>query len=386
MRGHIRFGILALSFVAPFAVVMPAAAQTTDVGKWEIEVHGGGVWPTNPAGGSAGLPGPGQVFATATTMPTPAPSSRRESSWYFGDGAVLFNQAVASLFTQATNPAIPPRIAALDSVLGSSLGVRKPAGSIGISVSRALTRRLSAEFRADYSRARLQITESNSDAIEATRATFITAWEGLIRFNPNRVLNSVTSTAALENGSGHQLLTSGALIINLRSAGNVIPYAAVGGGLIATSGEMPTTTLLGNYQFRLGAGGAPINETDSVTVSAARDGHTFAGILGGGVKYFVSARWGIRFDVRAAIGKNGVGTSLNAAPSVADLRPSGRGVLNAEPTIQFSNNSIDPVNAAGVTAVAASTLTGPTITDFRTFSGSGVVSYTNVVTGIFWRF
>jgi hypothetical protein len=68
------------------------------------------------------------------------------------------------------------------------------------------------------------------------------------------------------------------------------------------------------------------------------------------------------------------------------LLPAGRGLLNADPTIQFSNNSSDPVTALGVTAVAASTLTGPAMTDLRTWSGSGVSSHTNITAGIFWRF
>ena len=386
MRAHIRFGMVALWFAGPAAVVAPASAQTSDARKWEVEIHGGGMWPTNPADGTISLPGPGQVFTTATSMPTPPPSSRRESSWYFGDGAVLFNQAVVALFGQAVGgPATPARIATLDPVLGRSLVGQKSRASLGISVSRAFTPRIGTELSVDYSRVRLHITESNSDAIEATRASFIPAFEGMIRFNPNRVLNSVTSTAAFENGSGHQLLASGALIINLRTTGNVIPYATFGAALISMSGETPSTTLRGNYQFRL-PGGPPINETDSVTVSAARDDRTLAGILGGGLKYHVSPRWGLRLGVRVALSKNTMKTVLDATPSVTLGLPVGRGALSGEPSIQFTNNSTDPVTALGVTAVAASSLTGPAISELRTFSGSGVVTHTTLNAGIFWRF
>jgi hypothetical protein len=137
----------------------------------------------------------------------------------------------------------------------------------------------------------------------------------------------------------------------------------------------------------LGAGGAPIDETDNVTARAAFDNRTLAGVLGGGVKYHVSPRWGIRLGVRVALSKNAAETVLDAAPNVAlGLRPAGRGVLAANPSIQFSNNSSDPVTSLGVTAVAASTLTGPAITGFRTFSGTGIVTHTGVITGVFWRF
>jgi hypothetical protein len=282
---------------------------------------------------------------------------------------------------------LPGRIITLDPVLARSFGAWQPGPSIGMSVSRTLTPRLGAELSIDYRRARLRITESNSDAIEATRASFIQAFEGMIRFNPNRVLNSVTSTAAHEDGSGHQLVASGALIVNLKTTGDIIPYATLGAGMIMHSGGLPSTTLRGNYQFLLGAGGAPIDETDNVTVRAALDNRTLAGVLGGGVKYHVSPRWGIRLGVRVALSKNAAETVLDAAPNVAlGLRPAGRGVLAANPSIQFSNNSSDPVTSLGVTAVAASTLTGPVITGLRTFSGTGIVTTTSLITGVFWRF
>jgi hypothetical protein len=388
------FWMLALCLVELVAVVAPAGAQTADSGKWEIEFHGGGMLSTNPTAGTVSLPGPGQLFTTAAIYPPPAPpvlvvaSSRRESSWYFGDGAILFNQVAAALAASsvAMTAPFPGRIITLDPVLGKSLGERRGGGSVGARVSRVLTPRLSAELSVDYSLARLQIAQANSDAIEATRASFISAFGGLITSNPSRVLKSLTSTATLENGGGRELFTSGALIINLKTAGHIIPYAAVGASLISTTGTMPSATLKGNYQFS-NPSGSPINETDTVTVRDARDERTVAGILGGGVKYHVGPRWGIRLDARVSLGKNTASTVLDATPNVAlGLLPAGRGLLNADPTIQFSNNSSDPVTALGVTAIAASTLTGPAVTGVRTFSGSGVSSQMNITAGIFWRF
>jgi hypothetical protein len=371
---------MTLSLTALVIAAPPAGAQPGEAAKWEVEIHGGRVWPTNPGGGTMSLPPPGEVFITDTRVTVPAPTSRRESSWYFGDGAVLFNQAVAALGM------LPGRIAALDPVLGRPLATRKPGGSIGVSLSRALTPRLGAELSVDYSRVRLYIAKPNSDAIEATRASFVPAFEGMIRFNPNRVLNSVTSAAAFDDGNTYQLFAAGSLVVNLRDSGTLIPYASLGVGLIAIGGEMPRTTLNGNYQFRL-PGGPPINESDSVTVRAAGGDRTLAGIVGGGVKYQVSRGWGIRLGVRIAVSGNAADTILDAAPNVAlGLLPAGRGVLGGNPSIQFSNNSTDPVNALDVTAVSASSLTAPPIAGFRTFSGRGVVSHTNVTAGVFWRF
>ncbi|MEP7308540.1 MAG: hypothetical protein ABJA98_23795 [Acidobacteriota bacterium] len=387
-----KFKILSLSLVVLAAAVSPAAAQTEDPGKWEIEFHGGGMLPTNLTAGTVSLPGPGQAFSTAAIYPPQSvitvASSRRESSWYFGDGAILFNQAAKALETSQVGMStpFPGRIVTLDSVLATSLGQRRRAGSIGARVSRVLSPRISAELSVDYDLARLQITQGNIDSIEATRASFIAAFNGLITANPGRVLKSLTSTAAIDNGSAHQLFTSGALTINLRTTGKVIPYATVGASLISTFGKKPSATLEGNYQF-LNPSGSPINETDHVTVRDARDDHTVAGILGGGVKYHVSPRWGIRLDARVSLIKNSASTVLDATPNVAlGLLPAGRLVLNADPTVVFSNNWSDPVTAQSVTAVAASTLSGPAMSGVRTFSGSGVASDTNITAGIFWRF
>jgi hypothetical protein len=153
------------------------------------------------------------------------------------------------------------------------------------------------------------------------------------------------------------------------------------------TGKMPSATLKGNYQLLLAGARAPVNETDNVTGRDARDDRTVTGILGGGVKYHVSPRWGIRLDARVSLSQNAASTVLDATPNVAlGLLPAGRTLFNADPTIVFSNNSSDPLPLLGVTAVAASTLTGPAMTGLRTFSGSGVSSHTNITAGMFWRF
>lgn len=76
----------------------------------------------------------------------------------------------------------------------------------------------------------------------------------------------------------------------------------------------------------------------------------------------------------------------DATPNVARLTPAGRGALGGTPSIQFSNNSTDPVTSTGVTAVAASSLTGPPLSGHRTFTGSGAMSQANVTIGVFSRF
>ncbi len=80
---------LLLLAVAVFGGVVPATAQER---KWEVEVHGGGMLAANnPTEGAATLPDPGAPFTTQLGA-----ASRRVSSWYFGDGALLRVRGLAA--------------------------------------------------------------------------------------------------------------------------------------------------------------------------------------------------------------------------------------------------------------------------------------------------
>ena len=69
---------------APQPQARPAVPAKT---KWEFEVRGGLMTGSSPGGGVGTLPGPGNAFVTFNGF-----ASRQISSWYFGDGALLFNQ------------------------------------------------------------------------------------------------------------------------------------------------------------------------------------------------------------------------------------------------------------------------------------------------------
>jgi hypothetical protein len=371
-------------------VVPGAQAQTR---KWSVELHGGGMLPTHPTGGRSALPGPGAPFTTAGIFGPPAPpvlvvsTSRQVSSWFFGDGAVLFDQAASAVSANPVAMTAPfaARIVALDPVLGRSLGELDPGGSIGMRISRTITPRFAAELSVDYSLSRVQLTEANRRSIEATRASFIPAFTGLITSNPGRVLTAVNSTAELDPGDAHQLLSTAVLVVNLMTKGRVVPYAAVGAGLMSFHGESPRVSLTGNYRFS-NAAGAAFNETDTITVSDRRPNRAFAGILGGGVKYELAARWGVQLDVRVSLSRNSVSTELDARPAVVlGQTPAGRVTLNANPTLQFGN-SANPVTGLGVTGLAPSSLSGPPIERFLTWSSSGTSIQTQMAGGIFWRF
>ena len=375
------------------AGVTPTAAQGA-ASKWEIEIHAGGVMPGGSSGGTATLPAPGERIPTAGIYGPPAPpvlvvaSSRQVSSWYFGDGAVLFDQAATAV---AANPVamtapFPGRIVALDPVLGGSLGSFGSGAGIGVRLGRTVTRRLAVELSFDYSTRSARVDDATRAAIEATRASFIPAFQGVIASNPSRAITSLTSVSAIDEGHARQLFTSGSLTVNLKTTGEVIPYALAGAALVSIHGERPTAALTGNYRFSNTTTGATFNETDSVVAHDVRETRTPAAVVGAGVKFHVKGRWGIRVEARAFIASDGGSTTLDAAPNVAlGQLPAGRVTLNADPTIQFGNSS-NPVTGLGVTALAPSTLSGPALSGVRTWSAKGVLTNTIVSSGIYLRF
>jgi hypothetical protein len=107
----------------------------------------------------------------------------------------------------AANPlamtgAFTGRMVSLDPVLGSSLGEARRTGSIAARVSRQLTPRFSAELSVDYGLARLEITPASRQLIDATRASFIAAFNGLITSNPGRTGAPNLNLHAAADGAG----------------------------------------------------------------------------------------------------------------------------------------------------------------------------------------
>lgn len=370
-RGALRSCVLGLAgalglltLCAQTAAAQPAPANTA--GKWEVEVLGGATLANHPTDGrSAGFE-PGGVMTTLTGRP-----SRRVSSWYFGDGALLLNQLSAAFGTRA-------RMTPLDEALTTAVVRRRPGGSFGLRVGRALNGRFTAEGSLQYHVATLQVTPSALAAIETSRTTFVAAWNDLFLNSPFLTPN-VTSLSAVDQGRAWQILAAGTLNIALRRTAAVIPYVALGGGVVTNIGSAPGASLTGRYQPRF-RGVTPIDETDSVTLRFAVDRHVLVGIIGGGLKYTVSPRWGVRWDARAYLSRNAVHTIVDAHPTVS---PPPAGVSFAlsfpfNPTVQF----------AGGNAFTGfqSSLSGPAIEDFRTFSGTGLQTQIAVTTGVFWRF
>jgi hypothetical protein len=209
--------------------------------------------------------------------------------------------------------------------------------------------------------------------IEAARASFVPALTALIANGPF-VGPTVTSVSTIQDIGGRQTFTTGAFNINLKTAGKAIPYVSVGGGFRTNTGGTPNASLEGNYRFQT-LGLFPMNETDSVTLrTSIRDGAV--GVVGGGLKLFVSRRVGVRFDLRAFLDKGSTGTLVNTGSHGSTASPAGVAASLTTPSIQFSNNP----------ALGPSSLSGSPLSNFQSFEGRGLQSQTNITAGLFLRF
>jgi hypothetical protein len=365
MRSHVARPVISCATLLVLGTA-PAAAQTAP--KWEVEFHAGGLVASNPTGGTTALPPAGPGFTTSVGR-----TSRRASSWYFGDGAALLNEIQAAFGTPASQ-----RITPLNDVLNAPLATRRNGVAFGFRVSRAITSRLAAEATVDFSPAKLEMTRDAERSIETTRTGFETAFNGLLAGAPVSG-RTVTSRSTLQDSSGGQLLTSGTLNLALRTTGNVIPYVTGGAGVISALGDQPGATLEGNYRFSL-VGIYPMDEKDLVTVRVSVPDNDLVGVVGAGARYVASPRWGMRVDGRVYLGRDRLDTVVDASPSVAANGPVSPAPLSSSttPSIQFSNN---PPGTG-----PQSNLTGEAITGFRTYEGSGVRSQFALTAGLFWRF
>lgn len=104
-------------------------------------------------------------------------------------------------------------------------------------------------------------------------------------------------------------------------------------------------------------------------------GRAFVAIIGGGLKWALSHRVGVQVDVRAAMGPNTMATRVDAKPNTTIGTPQGYISTLTSPSIQFSGN-----------ANVKSSLSGPALTGFETFTGTGVQMRLSANGGVFFRF
>ena len=330
---------------------------------WEVDVHGGSLTGSNPEGGTFALPPPGPLV--------PPNQNRPVSSWFFGDGAFQLNQ-----FIGVRQSGI---LVALDGTLQSRMARRETGGALGVRLSRRLTRRIAAELSVDYARGPLAFSSDATSAIEAARASFITALNGLLA-GPLVASRQANAIAEIADTEGTQLLTTGAVRVDLLIDRRWAPYVVGGVGAISIHGDAPAAVLTGTYGAVLAV---PLNlpippptftQTDAITLTSTVDAGA-VWVLGGGLRVSVSDRWAIRIDVRDHMHGDTMHTRVSASPQPppATFGTYIIGALNNPPVV-ISSSPLTP-----------STLSVP-LDDFVTFSGEGIVHQVGVTTGLSWRF
>jgi hypothetical protein len=210
-------------------------------------------------------------------------------------------------------------------------------------------------------------------AAGTTESTAQAALSALIASGPFNAA-AVTTTSSTSGGTSREIATTGALVWRFRPDGRWSPYATFGGGVLTGAGDLPSLTVQDSYQFLI-LNSVPIAETDHVVLRYDRESAPIA-VIGGGLHYAISARWGLSVDGRVFLGGHSPRLLLDASPSVTTGAPAGFVESFTNPAIQFSNNA---------STGRLSTLSGAPIQGFEAVS-AGHETRVIFTVGMFRRF
>jgi len=219
------------------------------------------------------------------------------------------------------------------------------------------------------------VSQGNLDRIQSAAATFVSAWNGLFSAGPFQNARATSTVSPTATEGGGQVLTTAAVNLALNKGGSLVPYVTLGAGVASSTGGTPASQVAGAYRFVFN-GTTPISETDSLTLHYSVR-NSLVGVLGGGVKYYLSPRWGARLDARWYVSRSGIDNLVDANPAVAPGSPAGSAASFTTPAIQFSNSP-----ATGI----QSSLSGSSLTGVRTYEGGGVQQQLSLTAGIIRRF
>ena len=342
----------------------PKAPWPPDTRKWDIEFHGLFGFGSTSDGGSGELPKPGASFTTGGGT-----ESRLVPSWYFGDGAKLFNDVLGAL---GRSEAIVP----LDSVMTGHAVDQTLQNAFGVRVTRALTPIMALEIEANASQATYTVRDVTRDALENTNASFPIAFGGLVASGQGVTFTnaSIGSTFGWSDGTGVDIVTTASLVLHPKHDARVRPYVVAGAGVATAFGEAQAT-LTGHYALRV-PNGAVIDESDNVTIHFGR-GMGLVGVAGLGVNFRVTRGSGVRIDARGLVLENHVGTQIDASPSAIASNPAQAIWSFTTPGIQFVSNP-----STGL----MSTLDTKAMSGVTTLHPSGFHTRFNITVGYFWRF
>jgi len=310
----------------------PATAKSPDVKEshWLLEAHGALAKPIDALDGTGSLPTTGALVQGRVSA----------STFMFGDGAALFNQA------QSGSPIVP-----LDSVLTNSTIARTGGPLFGARIVRSLGARLAIEGTADYQFGETSWRASTLTALETTRASYPTAIKNMLS---SSIATDATATSSLVDHQRVKAFTAtGGLRVKLKTSGGTIPYVVGGAGWAIFDQSEPTATVAGSYQL---GSPAQLFATDTVTLRYSDVDHSLVFFGGGGLQQAVSRSTGFTLDARFQVRDAGGVSVVDASPSRAanSVGPSlpavTRGALHFDAT--------GPLNGAPIIGAPTFTETG----------------------------
>jgi len=327
-----------------------APASTTP--RWNVEVHAGISSPQNQSNGSGALPTTGTLLQGEISA----------STFYFGDGARLFNDNLRTIAGTQSAVIVP-----LDGVLLGAMTTRKPGPAFGVRLERAIKERFAVQVNGDLTLDHLEYTPEALAAIETTRTSYIPALQRAL--SASTLTSSVTSVSALtDHQRVTQLFATGAFVVKLKTSGKTIPYVDGGGGVVLNGGNTPQASLVGNYTLN---NPAQLLGTDTVAITFSQENWTEVGLFGGGFTRDVTSKWGIRVDAREYLFKNTGETDIAVTPTLG---------------FQSTGQPFPLVNAGSLKFATTAPLSGAPVSTTPTFTSSGLQGHLIVSAGFFLRF
>lgn len=356
------------------ARTQPPASRPRRSPKWALEVHGGRfgslLGGSSDGGNTIDAFPAGASFTTAGGQP-----SRAVSSWFFGDGPVLFDEIRASF---AANYAVAlGGISPLDGMLRTPGTSRTPGNAFGARLSRDLTSWLGIELAYDQTSIERALSDTAATAIEASRASYVTAFQSLLATIPQTGGAVTATSSSLDGASKRQMVATASVVVTPVRSARLSLHLLAGGGIVKNESAGGEVRLQSNYRFNLLAQ-FPFSESETVTIKFTEKAQAPAMTAGAGLTLNLWGPLGLRADARVLATKNTTVTTVSASPTRTVATAAAQQLTFpslTSPSIQFSS-------APG----ARTTLSGGAVTDLETYAGRGYEVRPYMTVGLVLRF
>jgi hypothetical protein len=267
-------------------------------------------------------------------------------------------------------------------VLHRPLIDRKNGAVFGFRFGRRVASRWIAEVGVD----RLPTIAKGSHARDqyvATAAMYETVWNDVFFSlgSPFVSPSGATINFVLPEARQDRIVVTGAANFEFAPSARVRPYLVGGAGIENRSGDSPTSRMSATIEYATFLIGLQVQENDRVEMRGTTKKTRPVAVVGGGARFPITERFGVRADARAYLSKNGEETFVSTlTPPTRIAGPSTFYFdTGTTPAIQFQSVP-RPEPDSGVS------FSGPQISNFRTFEGNGLEVDFGLTIGGYWRF